>query len=144
MKRAVSTFVNERFDAETCDDREGAALGRIHITRRVILIPVGALCTVALALRPRLFDRYGVALAAVTLAALAGTILTVSAGKALRARLGSGPGAQGNLIARHAHVAGQLQVLMIVFALILVAAVAVSLRRQRGARSGVLDRPWLA
>jgi hypothetical protein len=29
----VSTFVNHRHDAETYDDREGAALGRIHIER---------------------------------------------------------------------------------------------------------------
>ena len=34
MKRAVSTFVNEQYDAETYDDRDGTALGRIHITRR--------------------------------------------------------------------------------------------------------------
>ena len=34
MKRAVATFVNERFDAETYDNRGGTALGRIHITRR--------------------------------------------------------------------------------------------------------------
>ncbi len=29
----MSTFVNHRHDAETYDDREGAALGRIHIER---------------------------------------------------------------------------------------------------------------
>jgi len=33
VRRAVSTFVNHRHDAETYDDREGAALGRIHIER---------------------------------------------------------------------------------------------------------------
>jgi hypothetical protein len=31
---ASATFVNERHEAETYDDREGTALGRIHIARR--------------------------------------------------------------------------------------------------------------
>ena len=30
---ATSTFVNDRHDAETYDDRDGVALGRIHIAR---------------------------------------------------------------------------------------------------------------
>jgi uncharacterized protein DUF3224 len=34
MARAEATFVNERYDPETYDDRDGTALGRIHITRR--------------------------------------------------------------------------------------------------------------
>jgi hypothetical protein len=33
VRRAVSTFVNHRHDAETYDDGEGAVLGRIHIER---------------------------------------------------------------------------------------------------------------
>jgi hypothetical protein len=31
--RATSTFVNDRHDAETYDDRDGISLGRIHIAR---------------------------------------------------------------------------------------------------------------
>jgi Protein of unknown function (DUF3224) len=31
--QAASTFVNDRHDAETYDDRDGVTLGRIHITR---------------------------------------------------------------------------------------------------------------
>jgi hypothetical protein len=34
VKRAVSTFVNHRHEAQTYDEREGATLGRIHIERR--------------------------------------------------------------------------------------------------------------
>ena len=34
MKRADATFVNETYDVETYDDRDGTALGKIHITRR--------------------------------------------------------------------------------------------------------------
>jgi len=34
VERADSTFVNDRYDEETYDDRDGTALGRIHITRR--------------------------------------------------------------------------------------------------------------
>ena len=33
VRRAVSTFVNHRHNAETYDDSEGAVLGRIHIER---------------------------------------------------------------------------------------------------------------
>jgi hypothetical protein len=33
MAQAASTFVNDRHDAETYDDRDGVALGRIHIAR---------------------------------------------------------------------------------------------------------------
>jgi hypothetical protein len=33
--QAVSTFVNDRHDAETYDDRDGVALGRIHIARTI-------------------------------------------------------------------------------------------------------------
>jgi Protein of unknown function (DUF3224) len=31
--QAASTFVNDRHDAETYDDRDGVTLGRLHITR---------------------------------------------------------------------------------------------------------------
>ena len=34
MTRADATFVNDRHEAQTYDDRHGTALGRIHITRR--------------------------------------------------------------------------------------------------------------
>jgi hypothetical protein len=34
VPRATSTFVNDRYDAKTYDDRDGTALGRINITRR--------------------------------------------------------------------------------------------------------------
>jgi hypothetical protein len=33
MAQAASTFVNDRHDAETYDDRDGVTLGRIHIAR---------------------------------------------------------------------------------------------------------------
>jgi DMSO/TMAO reductase YedYZ molybdopterin-dependent catalytic subunit len=33
--RAASTFVSDRHDAETYDERDGVALGRIHITRTI-------------------------------------------------------------------------------------------------------------
>lgn len=34
MTQARATFVNDRYDPETYDDRDGTSLGRIHITRR--------------------------------------------------------------------------------------------------------------
>lgn len=33
MPRVVATFRNDTYDEETYDDREGAVLGRLHITR---------------------------------------------------------------------------------------------------------------
>jgi len=58
----------------------------------VILIPVVSVAAVLFAFRPRLSARFGLALAAVGVAALAGTNLTMGAGQALRAQLGLGRG----------------------------------------------------
>ncbi|CAN5667189.1 hypothetical protein BH18ACT15_BH18ACT15_07080 [soil metagenome] len=33
LKRSVATFVNDTYEEELYDDREGTALGRVHITR---------------------------------------------------------------------------------------------------------------
>ncbi len=104
----------------------------------VILIPVATIGALILAARPRLFSRYGVALGALTVVALAGTFLTVSAGKALQHALnlggggGSGFGGGGlglvsanspaALVARHAHAADILRLLLIAFTAVLIAA----------------------
>jgi hypothetical protein len=98
----------------------------------VILIPVLAVGALAAAIRPRLLERYGLALGVLALAALVGTHLTVGAGEALRRARFSGGGAFGGfggggesqLIARHASAAYTLRILMIVFTLVLLLAVA--------------------
>jgi hypothetical protein len=91
----------------------------------VILIPVATIGALALAIRPRWIKRYGVALAAVAVAALAGTFLTVGAGLALRSALHLHPGSVGPaaLITRHANAAMILRYLMIAFTAVAIAAV---------------------
>ena len=91
----------------------------LHIP--VILIPVAAMGALAFAARPGWIERYGIAVAALTVGALAATVLTVGAGLALSSALhlngggtarSFGPGA---LVARHAHAALILRALMIAF-----------------------------
>jgi hypothetical protein len=96
----------------------------------VILIPVATIAAAMLALRPRLFARHGVWITAVAVVALGTTNLTMSAGKALRKDLGLGGhggfgGGAANLVARHAHAADILRLLMILFTGLLVVALAV-------------------
>jgi len=79
----------------------------------VVLIPVVTIGALAFAAQPRWISRYGVALATLTVIALAGTFLTVGAGFALRSALHIPTGAA--LIARHAHAARILRALMIAF-----------------------------
>ncbi len=82
----------------------------------VILIPVVLVCTLLRAFAPRRIDRYAVALAALTVFTLASTVLTASTGEALRHALGlDRPGTAAglaHLIARHAHAAAILRLLM--------------------------------
>jgi hypothetical protein len=91
----------------------------LHIP--VVLIPVAVIWALVLAARPAWFARSGVALGWVTVIALAGTIITIGAGEALRNALhlggGFGPSA---LIARHAHAASILRLLMIAFTAVLI------------------------
>lgn len=91
----------------------------------VILIPVVAIGALALAARPRWLERYGVALATVSVVALAGTLLTVGAGLALRSALHLGAGGFGPaaLIARHAHSASILRDLVIAFTAVAIVSV---------------------
>ena len=108
----------------------------------VIFIPLTGLAALVAAVRPRFLERYGVALAVVTIATLAGTILTADAGSALRRELrggggfggaGFGPGGgEASLIARHASAGHMLEYLTIVFALAVIGSV-VLLRRREGA-----------
>jgi hypothetical protein len=101
----------------------------LHIP--VILSPVAALGALALVIRPRWFARFGVPIAGLTVVALAGTLLTVGAGLALRAALhlnaAGGAGAIGPaaLIARHANAALVLRALMIAFTGVLILTVLV-------------------
>jgi hypothetical protein len=95
----------------------------------VVLIPVATIAAVILALRPRLFARHGVWITAVAVVALGATNLTMGAGKALRNDLGLGGrggfgGATADLVARHAHAADILRLLMILFTGLLIVVLA--------------------
>lgn len=103
----------------------------------VILIPVAAVAALVFCLRSRWFVRHGVALAVVTVVALAATDLTIGAGIALRNALhlnagGFGPSA---LIARHAHAASILRLLLIGFTAVLLVTV-LAYRVADGRRTG--------
>jgi hypothetical protein len=95
----------------------------------VVLIPVAAIGALLIAVWPNWITRFGVPLAALTVVALAGTFLTVGAGIALRDALhlngagggfGFGPGTE---IARHAHAADILRLLMIGFTAVMIITV---------------------
>jgi hypothetical protein len=112
----------------------------------VILIPVATIWALVLVARPAWFIRSGVPLGIVTVVALAGTFLTIGAGDALRNALhlngNFGPAA---LIARHAHAAHILRLLMIAFTAVLIVAllahrVAAGMPTGRTALDGLLTR----
>jgi hypothetical protein len=90
----------------------------------VILIPVAVIWALVLAVRPAWFARSGLWLGAVAVVAFAGLIVTMGAGSALRNALhlggGFGPGA---LVARHAHAADILRLLMVGFVGVLIVTV---------------------
>jgi len=88
----------------------------------VMLIPIAALGALVLAFSPRLFARHGIWVGVVTVLALGATNLTMGAGQQLRTDLHfEGPG----IVADHAHAAGTLRVLLIVFTALLLIAIAV-------------------
>jgi len=87
----------------------------------VILIPVVTIWSLLLVARPAWVERQGIVAGTVAVVALAGTVLTVGAGEALRNALHLGAaGAVGpsSLIARHAHAADILRVLMFAFVIV--------------------------
>jgi hypothetical protein len=89
----------------------------------VILIPVVTIWSLLLVARPAWVQRQGLIASTVAVVALAGTILTAGAGEALRKALHLGAGGFGDtasLIARHAHAADILRLLMFAFVLVLI------------------------
>jgi hypothetical protein len=110
----------------------------------VILSPVAVIAALVLVVRPRWFAGHGVWVALVAIVSLGATNLTMGAGKALRNDLhlngGFGPAA---LVARHAHAASILRILLIAFTAVLIVSVAVfrtADRRAPGSACSML--PW--
>jgi hypothetical protein len=133
---------------------EGLPAHPLFLHVPVILIPVATIGALMLIVRPQLFQRHGVWLAAVAVVALAATNLTIGAGKALRADLGRGGGAGARagsgagagaggfgggdaaLVAQHAHAADILRLLMILFTALLLVTVA-AYRTADGSKLGI-------
>jgi hypothetical protein len=116
----------------------------------VMLIPIAVLGAIACAARPGWFLRFGLALSALAIIAMASLFLTMGAGSALRdaLHLGHGAGAFGAnsaaaLVERHSHAAGTLRLLTIAFTAVLILAFAAH-RIAGGMPTGAggLDR-WL-
>ncbi len=110
----------------------------------VVLIPVLAIATVALMIRPTWRERYGLAIALVALLALAATVLTVGAGHAFKeareamfsgAGFSGGPTGENSGLALHEELGDQLRIIMFVFVGLIVAAVVVDTFRRHEAAS---------
>jgi hypothetical protein len=109
----------------------------IHIP--VILVPLVGLAALALVARPAWMERWGIITGVFTVAALAGTILAVGAGQALRDdRGGGGMGGGGGRIAEHAEAGENLRIVMVLFALALLATL---WTRRQGLLDGI---PFIA
>jgi hypothetical protein len=109
----------------------------------VILIPVAVIAALVLVVRPRWFAGHGVWVALVAIVSLGASNLTMGAGKALRNDLhlngGFGPAA---LVARHAHAASILRILLIAFTAVLIVSVAVFRTADRRVTGiGLFDAP---
>jgi hypothetical protein len=111
----------------------------VHVP--VILIPVVTIWSLLLVARPAWVQGQGLIAATVAVVALAGTILTAGAGSALRKALDLGRGGFGpvSLVARHAHAADTLRLLLFAFVIVLILYVLA----RRVAAGRVLDRAGL-
>lgn len=93
----------------------------VHIP--IVLIPILGLATIALAVNKDWRERYSVAAAVVGVGTMIMTILAAGAGEKLEERVG-----EDSLIRDHAELGEQTRLLMIIFAVVLV-AMAVSVKR---------------
>ncbi len=84
----------------------------VHVP--VVLIPVTILAAIVFMVKTEWFARYGIALAAVSIAAMSSVFLTMQAGAALRAALHL-HGTAAHLISEHAQAAHILAIVYVVF-----------------------------
>lgn len=103
----------------------------IHVP--VILVPLVGLAALALVARPAWMERWGVVTGVFAVAALAGTIVAVGAGQALRDDRGGG-GMGGGRIADHAQAGENLRIAMVLFVLALLGTL---WARRQGRLAGV-------
>jgi hypothetical protein len=106
----------------------------VHVP--VILIPTTVVAAIVCMIKPEWFSRYGIALAAVSIAAMSSVFLTLQSGAALRAALNlQGPAA--SLISQHAQSAHILAIVYVGFTATLIVSFAA--RRISGGMPTGLD-----
>ena len=98
----------------------------LHVV--VILLPLAAVATIAVALSSRFRHRWGIATVCATFVVTLFVPLTTQAGESLAARLPTNP-----LIVRHADIGNQVEIWAAAFGLSLFAVVAIDLRRRASA-----------
>jgi hypothetical protein len=84
----------------------------VHVP--VILIPTTIMAALVLMAKPNLFARYGIALAGVSIAAMASVFVTMQAGAALSHALHE-QGTEANLISQHSQAAHILAIIYVLF-----------------------------
>jgi hypothetical protein len=111
----------------------------------VILIPVTAAAGLAFAVKPDLLERYGIALAVVSVSAMSGLFLARNAGFALQDSLGLTSGPLGQLVDQHSESADTLTVVYVAFtAFVILAFAARRISAGRPTGLGIVDRLFSA
>lgn len=120
---------------------EGLPAHPLFLHVPVVLIPVATIGALVLSIKPKLFERYGVLLAAITVIALTGLCLTEGAGSAFEQALGL---SSNGLVAQHVHAAHILRLLFIAFtAVVLVTLLAHRRPTGIGPLDVLLARDWV-
>ena len=101
----------------------------------VILVPILGLTLLVAAIRPSFFQRYALAIGALTVVTLAATILTVGAGEAFRSDRPMDGGSDAQRLHEHAESGETLRLVMIGLAAVVLIAVLLSQSRE-GSRLG--------
>jgi len=110
----------------------------VHVP--VILIPTTVVAAIIFMIKTEWFERYGIALAVVSIAAMSSIFLTMQAGAALRAALNL-QGQAANLISQHAQAAHILAIVYVAFtATLIVTFAAYRISGGMPTGLGVVDR----
>jgi hypothetical protein len=104
----------------------------------VVLVPILGLTLLVAAIRPPFFERYALAIGALTVVTLAATILTVGAGEAFRSDRPMEGGNEAQRLHEHAESGETLRLVMIGLAAVVLIAVLLSQSRS-GSRLGFLS-----
>jgi uncharacterized membrane protein len=111
----------------------------VHVP--VILIPTTIVAAIVFMARPEWFERYGIALALVSIAAMSSIFLTMQAGGALRDELHL-HGQAASLIDEHSQAANILAIVYVAFtAILIITFAAMRISGGRPTELAIVDRP---